>query len=220
MCVDFNPAAKEHLAERRWWDRHVRVTPDLYLSEAFPGRQAPFLANCLPDDWLSGLFGLVPHWGDPSKLYRSTYNARSETVAIKPSFRSAWKRRQFALIPVGSFYEQLHEENEKPVRWRIERADGAPFALAGLWERRVGDEGPARWSFTLLTINADGHPLMGRFHRPGDEKRSVVVLEQEDEAAWMEARTEADARSLLQPFDPDLMVTVADPVPTKVKKRS
>lgn len=218
MCVNFDPAEKESLEERRWWDRHVRFTPDLYLGEAFPGRQAPFLANCLPDDWLSGLFGLVPHWGDPTKLYRMTYNARSETVAEKPSFKNSWKHRQFALIPAQNFYEPNYESG-KAVRWRIERADGAPFALAGLWERRMGDEGPAHWSFSLLTINADEHPLMRRFHKPGEEKRSVVVLAPEDEAAWMSARTEAEARALLQPFDPELMTAQADPVPVKAKVR-
>jgi len=46
------------------------------------------------------MFGLVPHWGDPVKLSRMTYNARTETVSEKPSFRNAWKRRQFGLIPV------------------------------------------------------------------------------------------------------------------------
>lgn len=65
----------------------------------------------------------------------------------------------------------------------------------------------------MLTINADEHPLMKRFHKPGDEKRSVVVLDPEDYEAWLSARTELEARSLLQPFDPDMMVTEADPRP-------
>lgn len=63
----------------------------------------------------------------------------------------------------------------------------------------------------MLTVNADEHPLMQRFHKPGDEKRSVVVLEPEDYESWLHARTEAEARSLLQPFDPDMMV--AEPAP-------
>lgn len=42
------------------------------------------------------------------------------------------------------------------------------------------DEGPAHWSLSMLTVNADEHPLMRRFHKPGDEKRSVVVLDRAD----------------------------------------
>ena len=58
-----------------------------------------------------------------------------------------------------AFYEPNYESG-KAVRWRIERADGQPFCLAGIWERRMHDEGPAHWSFSMLTINADEHPLM------------------------------------------------------------
>jgi len=162
------------------------------------------------------MFGLVPHWGDPKKLSRMTYNARSETVAEKPAYRNAWKYRQFALIPVESFYEPCYETG-KPIRWRIGRTDGEPFALAGIWERRMGDEGPARWSFAMVTINADEHPMMKRFHKPGDEKRSLVVLDPRDYEAWLHARTEAEARSLLQPFEDGLMVAAADPRPGSKK---
>ncbi len=213
MCADYNPARRTSL-ERMAWGRHPVSPPSLDFGETFPGGVAPFLANILPTEWLPGMFGLVPHWGDPVKLSRMTYNARSETVAERPSYRNAWKRRQFALIPVESFYEPCYESG-KAVRWRIQRADGAPFALAGIWERRMDDNGPAHWSFSMLTINADEHPLMRRFHKPGDEKRSVVVLDPEDYESWLNARTEAEARSLLQPFEPELMLAVEDPRPTR-----
>jgi putative SOS response-associated peptidase YedK len=213
MCADYNPARKAYL-ERLSWSRHTVSTPPFDFGEAFPGGTAPLLANCLPTEWLAGMFGLVPHWGDPKKLSRMTYNARCETVAEKPAFRNAWKHRQLALIPVESFYEPCYETG-KPIRWRIGRADGEPFALAGIWERRLGDEGPAHWSFSMLTVNADGHPLMQRFHKPTDEKRSVVVLDPEDYEGWLNARTEAEARSYLRLFDPDMMTTEADPKPAK-----
>ena len=87
MCADYNPARKAYL-ERMSWGRHTCSTPPLFgYSETFPGGSAPFLANCLLSEWLPGMFGLVPHWGDPSKLFRMTYNARSETVAEKPAYR-------------------------------------------------------------------------------------------------------------------------------------
>jgi len=83
------------------------------------------------------------------------------------------------------------------VRWRIQRVDGEPFALAGIWERRMGDSGPVHWSFAMLTINADFHPLMQRFHKPGDEKRSVTVLDPDHYEGWLHARTGADVRAFL-----------------------
>ncbi len=149
-------------------------------------------------------------------LGRFQNNVRSETAAEKPSFRNAWKHRQLAIIPVENIYEPNYESG-KAVRWRIARADGKPFCLAGIWERRMNDAGPAHWSFSMLTINADEHPLMRRFHKPGDEKRSVVILDPEQYAAWLQARTEADVRSFLRPFDPDEMIATADPLPPRVK---
>ena len=100
------------------------------------------------------MFGMVPHWAD-HKLARQTYNACTETVASKPSFRDAWKRKQFCIIPAANFFEPNYETG-KPVRWRIERADGGLVAIAGIWEYRPADQ---LLSFSMLTINADGHPL-------------------------------------------------------------
>jgi len=61
------------------------------------------------------------------------------------------------------------------VRWRNRPEPGKPLAIAGLWRAWAEPEGTA-FSFTTLTINSDEHPLMRRFHKPGAEKRSVVIL--------------------------------------------
>lgn len=204
MCSNYRPTARDRLQRI-----NGRAPAFDYPEEDFPGLLGPFLSNAFPDKWLPGTFGLVPHWADP-KLARHTYNARSETVAEKPSFRSAWRARQLAVIPMDCFYEPNYETG-RAVRWRIARADGQPFGVAGLWERRVHDDGPTHWSFTMLTINADAHPLMRRFHKPGDEKRSVVVLDDDAWGDWLNSRTEADVRALLRPFDPDLLIAEAAP---------
>ena len=66
----------------------------------------------------------------------------------------------------------------KAVRWGIQREDAQPIAVASLWERFVDkDTGEVVLSFSVLTINADGHPVLKHFHEPNDEKRSIVVLE-------------------------------------------
>ncbi|WP_258001046.1 SOS response-associated peptidase [Janthinobacterium sp. ROICE36] len=60
------------------------------------------------------MFSMVPHWAE-HKLACQTYNARTETVASKPSFRSACKRKQFCTIPVANFFESTYATG-KPVR--------------------------------------------------------------------------------------------------------
>lgn len=172
MCADYTPSRNEQIEERFG----VR-SPQLDLPlEAWPGYMAPILRGSheAPGELeiAPAMFGMVPHWAD-HKLARQTYNARTETVASKPSFRNAWKRKQFCIIPAANFFEPNYETG-KPVRWRIERADGGQVAIAGIWEYRPTDQ---LLSFSMLTINADGHPLMQRFHKPDDEKRMVMILD-------------------------------------------
>lgn len=206
MCSNYRPPNSEVLSQFKIG------LPSFDFGECYPGMIGPFLSNGRPDAWLPGTFGLLPHWAEP-KLAKMTYNARSETVAEKPSFRNAWRNRQFCVIPVQAFFEPNYESG-RPVRWRIEREDGKPFGLAGLWESRYGNEGESAWSFTMLTINADEHPLMHRFHKPGDEKRSVVVLDDDAWQAWLQASQENVARGFLQQFNPGRFRAVVDPRPS------
>ncbi len=197
MCSNYLPVPLDALTR---WDYEL---PDFGYGETYPGLVAPFLSNAVPERWLPGTFGLMPHWAKPT-LYRSTYNARSESVAEKASYRKAWSQLQLAVIPVAAFYEPNYESG-RAVRWRIERVDGAPFGVAGIWERRFAGEAAVDWSFSMLTVNADEHPLMRRFHRPGSEKRSLVILPDDAWKPWLAARDGAEAQSFLQPFDPAAM---------------
>jgi len=133
-----------------------------------------------------------------------------------PSFRYAWKRRQLAIIAVQRFYEPSYESG-KSQWWAIERTDGKPFGLAGIWEHRFEAPDITRWSFSMLTINATAHPLMQRFHAPEDEKRSVVVLDDDEWDAWLDAKREDDVRSFLRLFDADMMVAAPQAPKTKTK---
>ncbi len=142
------------------------------------------------------------------------YNARSETVAQKPMFRGAWSRAQFCLIPADAFYEP-NWESGRAVRWRIEMADREPFAIGGLWERH--GSGDAHFeSFTMLTVNADSHPVMNHFHRPGDEKRMPVIVGKNDYMTWLQASA-IEAMALIKPFSPEFMT--ARPEPSAPRKK-
>jgi putative SOS response-associated peptidase YedK len=198
MCSNYQPIKYHH---SDWVKHHFgcELPPDEWRAETYPTYPAPFiyLSNGQPKCELAQ-FGLVPHWAtDKKKFGLKTYNARTETVHEKPSYRSAWRERRFGLAIMESFYEP-NWETGKAIRWRIKRTDQEPVAVASIWERFVDqDTGEIVFSFSMLTINADDHPVMKHFHKPEDEKRSIVVLNDPDLLPWLNASHE-QARALLQ----------------------
>ncbi|MDD2714051.1 MAG: SOS response-associated peptidase [Simplicispira sp.] len=147
---------------------------------------------------LIGQFGLVPHWAEDLKLGRHTYNARSETVASKPSFRDAWRQARHCIIPALAIYEPDWRSG-KAIPTRIGRADGQPLGIAGLWDQWKSPQGETVHSFTMLTVNADQHPLMNLFHKPTDEKRMVVILPPAQFDDWLAAPAHR-SMEFLQPY--------------------
>ncbi len=141
-------------------------------------------------------FGLIPSWAKDDDFGRKTYNARAETVSEKPSYRSAWTKRHYALALADAFYEPNYESG-KAVRTGIKQSNGEPMAIASIWDTWTEPEtGELIVSFSMLTINADGHPVMKRFHKPEDEKRTVVPLKPELFQEWLNATPET-AKDLL-----------------------
>lgn len=211
MCANYQPPPPTRFREAL-----SALEPTFeYRDDIYPGYDAPILlldperADQLVPHRAS--FGLVPHWARDKRIARQTCNARTETVAEKPSFRTAWKQRQFCLIPADSFYEPRYTDATHTERWRIHCRDRKPFALAGLWSRhRLAPDQWAR-SFTMLTINAADHPLMAAFHAPDDEKRCVVILPAEHWHDWLAAADEGQARALLRGFDAGLFTSEAAP---------
>jgi putative SOS response-associated peptidase YedK len=154
---------------------------------------------------LNGLFGLVPHWANDTKITRSTYNCRSETATEKPSFREAFKRNQRCIITADAFYEPDWRSG-KAVATRIEHVHGDPLGIAGLWSSWKGPKGDWIFSFTMLTINADTHPLMNHFHKPADEKRMVAILPEAHYQAWLNPTS--DLMGFMVPFDAEQLRAV------------
>lgn len=213
MCTNYRPTARDLIAEQL----AIEAPGFAWEAEVWPGHAAPLLrGRGAARECLKACFGLVPYWSQDTKIARMTYNARSETVHEKPSYRQPWARRQFGLVPMTAFYEPSYESG-KAVRWRIERADAAPFLVAAVWDRWVArPTGEIVWSFSMLTINADAHPLMRRFHKPGDEKRSLVVIDPARADDWLHADADT-ARALLQPFDAAAFRARAEPLPPRAK---
>jgi putative SOS response-associated peptidase YedK len=128
-------------------------------------------------------WGLVPSWMKERPGQRPMINARSETVAEKPSFRSAFRKRR-CLVPADGFYEwQKAPGGKRPYLMR--RSDHAPFAIAGLWEPWQDDAGGILESCALLTTRANG--LMEEIH-----DRMPVVLAPEAWESWLDEKTDLD----------------------------
>lgn len=184
---------------------------------AWPGYIAPILRGSheAPGNFeiSPAMFGMVPHWAD-HKLARQTCNARTETVASKPSFRSAWKRKQFCIISAANFFEPNYDTG-KPVRWRIERTDGGPVAIAGIWEYRPADQ---LLSFSMPTINADGHPLMQRFHKPDDEKRMVMILDPAQYQGCLDDSLVSE-EDVYHQYPAELLVAQPDPMKPRTRTK-
>lgn len=153
---------------------------------------------------LVGSFGLIPHWSKDATIARRTYNARSETAHEKPSYRDAWKLSRHCIIPAEAIYEPDWRSG-KAVPTRISRADGKPMGIAGLWSHWRNPEGELIYSYTMLTINADDHPFMRQYHKPEDEKRMVVILDELDYDVWLEAPP-AESRDFLRQFPAEYLL--------------
>jgi putative SOS response-associated peptidase YedK len=113
---------------------------------------------------------------------RSTNNARSEDIEKKPQFRDAWNGGRRCLIPVA-WYQEPNWETGKNIWWKLKRADGEPWMIAGLWSEWVDHAtGLVVPNYTMLTVNCNDHPLLNRLHKPelDPETKKPLPLEQQD----------------------------------------
>jgi putative SOS response-associated peptidase YedK len=212
MCVNYRPPLPEQM------DMVLGVLVDLYRdwdwpSETWKDYQAPILRAgsrgrrelCLAS------YGMVPRRHIPAGVKPfDTMNARAESLGERRSFAPSWYRTQLCAVPMTCFFEPNYESG-RAERWGIGMQDDAMFFVAGLWREWGEPDGGRSTAFTQITINADTHPLMGRFHKPGDEKRSLVVLPDDDVDAWLGCRDPELARSFLRPYPAEAMKAWAAP---------
>jgi len=153
-------------------------------------------------------WGLVPHWAKERAIGNRLINARGETLAEKPSYRDAFKRRR-CLIPATGFYEWKKLDGAKqPYLLRLR--DGGPFGFAGLWSAwRDRESGETLESCAIVTTSPN--PLAATVH-----DRMPVILPRERHALWLDAGTTdpATLSPLLVPYPEEEME--AFPVSTRV----
>ncbi len=190
------------------WQPHYNIAPSqaiaVVCNTASPsGRQLKLLR-----------WGLIPSWAKDPSIGSKLINARSETVAEKPSFRAAFKRRR-CLILADGFYEwqRLEGDKRKKQPFYFRMVDDRPFALAGIWELWQGPDGQEVETCAILTTQAN--ELLQPIH-----DRMPVILNPEDYDLWLDPNPDLidSIQSLLKPYSADLMES--HPVSTRVNSPS
>lgn len=206
MCGRYSLTHVESLAEL-YNLRESDLRPNYNVS---PTHFVPVVFDESPDALSSAKWGLIPSWAKDAKIGSSLVNARAETVATKPSFRSAFKKRR-CLIPADGFYEWKRISKTK-VPYRIVVGDGELFFFAGLWETWNPPEGEPIRSCTIITCAPN--ELVAPIH-----DRMPIILPPERRDSWLARESSPDAISLmLAPYSADRMN--AYPVDSRVNSAS
>ena len=199
MCGRYalkTPASE--LAAHFGLDEIVNVAPRYNIS---PGTDIPVIRHSPEGKRVMHLlrWGLVPHWAKDPGVGAKLSNARGETVAEKPSFREAFKRRR-CLVPADGFYEWKTEGRQKqPYYFSLKT--GEPFALGGVWESWRAPSGDVLRTCCLITTGPNEIML------PVHDRMPVIVLP-DDYAAWLTGEAD-DALDLVRPYPPAEMQTWA-----------
>ncbi len=152
-------------------------------------------------------WGLIPSWVKDPSQFSTLINARAETLAQKPSFRSAVRHKR-CLIPADGFYEWTGPRGGKRAHyihragWRYGDADDAlpPLAFAGLYEDWLGADGSEVDSMAIITVPAN--TVVSAVHN-----RMPAILEPDDFEAWLDCKTVDvdEAVQLLRPIGNDTL---------------
>lgn len=148
------------------------------------------------DEWAVLRWGLIPSWAKSPEIASQTFNARAETVAEKPAFRDAYRKRR-CLIPVSGFYEWKRAGKSKQAYF-IRMPDEPLFTLAGLWERWHPAGADVRETCTVVTTTPN--ILMADLH-----DRMPVIVSAEERDLWLHEGNPEVVHHVLRPFDPARM---------------
>ena len=143
-------------------------------------------------------WGLIPSWSKDPSIGNRMFNARAETIAEKPSFKTAFQKRR-CLIPVDGFYEwQKLGKEKKPLRFSLKSEE--PFGLAGLYETWISpDQKPIQ---TCTIITTEPNDLLRPIH-----DRMPVIVKKEQEDFWIDPdnQNQRELMSILKPYPVDEM---------------
>ena len=185
----------------RVFAERFNATGDLDLAPSYnvAPSDAALIGRTTPDgnrELAAVRWGLIPFWAKDPKIGYKLINARADTVATKPAFREAYRRRR-CLIAADGFYEWKAQEGGKQP-YLIRLKDAEPFAFAGLWEHWEGD-GRVIESCTIITTEANS--LVAEVH-----DRMPVILPRDAYDRWLDGPPDG-LRDLLRPCPAEEMET-------------
>lgn len=161
---------------------NVAPTQDILIVRQRSGAREAALAR----------WGLIPSWANDMKIGYQLINARAETLASKPSFREAFKRRRCLVVADGFYEWQKTRKQKQPYHIRL--VDDEPFGFAGLWETWHAPDGEVVESCTIVTT--DANELVRPLH-----DRMPVILDRSRYAEWLDEKADPTTLGgLLIPF--------------------
>jgi len=232
MCNRYKAASVTYIRDKFGFT-YIEEGPDLRGWRpgdlVTPWATGPFVT---PRGAMLGQWGLIP---DHSRDRRpktaqgrpmSTNNLRIEKRTSRGVLGPVWKRGQRCLIPADDYDEPYYPDGVKNRWWRFRRADGQPWALAGVWSEWTDhDTGEVVPSYSMLTMNCDEHPLLSLMHKPErdprdrnrvlpieeQDKRSVIPIAQADWDTWLNGTVEQADSLLRLPAVEDFAHGAVDP---------
>ncbi len=208
MCGRFTLTAEINTLQESfpWLNIPPEITPRYNIAPTQP-------VAVVPNDGKNRLdfynWGLLPGWAKDPAMGSRMINARSETLAEKPAFRSAFRRRRCLVLADGFFEWQKQAGSKAKIPTYIRLSSEKPFAFAGLWEQWNSIDGSTILSCTIITT--EPNEMMKGIHN-----RMPVILPEDAYQSWLDpAEKQPDQLSaLLQPYPAELMA--AYPVSTLV----
>ncbi|WP_175922183.1 SOS response-associated peptidase family protein [Burkholderia latens] len=154
--------------------------------------------------------------GRKPPVIRSTMNVRDDNLGKSPLYGPTWRSGGRCLIPARYVVEPCYPDARQvedgkwilgPCVWqKIGVASRPTMCVAGIWRTLKGVEGTPRHAMSMITVNADDHPIMSRMHKPAEEKRSVVILPPDDWEEWLTTLNPESARAMLRLYPSDDLV--------------
>jgi putative SOS response-associated peptidase YedK len=173
---------------------------------AAPSQAQLAILNNNPQAIVHAAWGFVPEWAKGRDDVKPIINARAETVATKPFFRDAFKKKRCLVLADGFYEWRRTKEGKRPYRIALKTEE--PFAFAGLWSTVRDTTGKPQITFAIITTEAN--ELVAHIHN-----RMPVMLQEADEADWLNQQLPLEeAQALLNPYPAGLLT--AYKVSTKV----
>lgn len=184
---------------------------DAFEQFTFPARFAPRFniapsqpVLAIPNDDKAAadffIWGLIPMWAKDPSIGSRLINARSETLAEKPSFRGSYRHKRCLILADGFYEWKTFGGRKTKTPYFIHMHDRKPFAMAGLWDHWESPEGSSLKTCTIITTAPN--ELMQSIH-----DRMPVILHPRDYGKWLDPAPQTPERlqPLLKPYPADAM---------------